>query len=237
LAMGYGTRLMQGGLSAMFYVGKFKKECETAVKLDPSNVRAHMALLQYYSMAPGVMGGSDEKAAETARTIAELDPFMGHIADGFLAESAEDSAAAEMAYTAAANADTAEPQGWRALGMFYMRSEQYEKAIPMGERAARLAPDEANGPYQIGEAYLMIGEDLDEAERWFRRAIEILEEQSYPRAHMLASAHWRLGMISERRGDLAAARSNWEEALRVETGHEQASAALDSLTAVLPAGR
>ncbi len=237
LAYGYGTRIMQGGFSSMFYVGKFKKECETAVDLDPSNIDAHMGLLQYYAMAPGLMGGSPEKAAETAGTISGLDEFMGHIADAFLAETAEDAAGTEVAYVAAAKVDTTNPDGWGALGMYYMRSEQYEKAVPVGKRIFRLAPDAWESPYQLGKAYLMLGEDLDEAEQWFRIAIDLIAAEKRPDEHRLASAHWRIGMIEERRGDLEAARSSWETALTIEAEHEEARAAIDSLILVLPEGR
>ncbi len=234
LAMGYAVRLMQGGFSSMFYVGKFKRECEEAIRLDPSNVDAHMALLQYYAFAPGIMGGGIDRARETAGTIAALDTFYGHIATALIAEVEEDTAGAERGYLAAAEVDTANPEGWGALGMFLMRTEQYERAIPVGRRVARLAPDEWEAPYQLGKAYLLLGEDLDEAERWFRAAIDLIEAEQYPNTRRLASAYWRLGMVKERRGDLEAARALWERALAVDEDHEQATAAMDSLITVLP---
>lgn len=237
LAMAYGTRLMQGGFSSMIYVGKFKKECETAVRLDPSNVEAHMALLQYYAMAPGLMGGSMERARETAETVASLDPFLGHIADAVLAHIGGDLKAAEASYTAAAHVDTTDPEGWGALGMFLMDTGQCREAVPIGERVVRLAPDDWQAPYQLGKAHLVMEEDLDESERWFEMAIDLMSAKQYPDRHMLASAQWRLGMIEEKRGDLDAARAHWELALEIEEGHEEASAALESVTTVLPEGR
>jgi len=234
LALGYGVRLMQGGMSSMFYVGKFKKECETAIKLDPLNTDAHMALLQYYAMAPGIMGGSMQKAIETAETVAAIDPFLGHIADAVLAEIGEDVPGAAVSYEAAAHVDTTSAEGWGALGMFLMRTGQYEAAIPVGKRIARLAPEEPEAPYQIGKAYLMLGDDLDESERWFRLAIDLMAAEQYPDETLHAGAHWRLGMIEERRGDLEAARAQWERALEIDTDNEQVAAALDSLVSVLP---
>ncbi len=237
LALGYATRLMRGGFSSMFYVGKFKQECEEAVKLDPTNVGAHMALVQYYARAPGLMGGGMDRARETAATVTELDPFLGHIADAVIAEVEEDLAAAESSYTAAALVDTTDPEGWGGLGMFLMRTGRYEQAIPVGKRVARLAPEAADAPYQIGKAYLMIGEELDESERWFRAAIDLMNAEQHPDVHKLASAFWRLGMLDEMRGDLESARMSWERALEIDGEHEQAAAALDSLTLVRPAGR
>src|ERR1700719_5225539 len=39
-----------------------RDEFEHAVELDPSNLDARWALVQYYTLAPGYLGGSEQKA-------------------------------------------------------------------------------------------------------------------------------------------------------------------------------
>jgi len=56
-------------------------EYETAVKLDPNNLDARMGLIQYFMLAPGIMGGSETKAIEQANEI------MGGTASGAIARS------------------------------------------------------------------------------------------------------------------------------------------------------
>jgi hypothetical protein len=46
-----------------------KKKFEQAVELNPENFDARMGLLQFYLMAPGIMGGSKDKAREQAGEI------------------------------------------------------------------------------------------------------------------------------------------------------------------------
>ena len=231
LARGYGMKAMAGGLASAFYAGKYKGECELAVKYDPENIDAHMGLLQFYVMAPGLMGGSAEKAAETAATIASLDPFMGHLAHAFVAWQSDVLDGAESEYLAAARIDTLDPEGWKALARFYTEVGRYREAIALGDRILALDPGAISAVYQQARAYLLEGEDLEAAEAGFRRYIESAER---PREPTLASAHWRLGQVYEKGGDLAAARREWEAAVGIAPGHRQASADLDTLRATHP---
>src|SRR3954469_3024362 len=55
-----------------FLARRVKTEFETAVRLDPRNIDARHGLVQFYSMAPGFMGGGMEKAEEQAREIGKI---------------------------------------------------------------------------------------------------------------------------------------------------------------------
>src|SRR5579885_3202611 len=52
-----------------FMARQVKNEFDKAVQLDPTSIDARHGLIQFYSMAPGVMGGSMDKAKEQAREI------------------------------------------------------------------------------------------------------------------------------------------------------------------------
>ena len=54
---------------------KVKLHLERAVELNPENLPARMDLMEYYSKAPGFLGGSDEKAQEQAREIAKRERY------------------------------------------------------------------------------------------------------------------------------------------------------------------
>ncbi len=227
LAYGYGIKAQQGGFQAMFYAGKFKGECELAIKYDPGNVDAHFAVLQYYVMAPGFVGGGADKAEETAAVISDLDPFRGFMARAFLARREGDLAAAERAYTAAVALDTTSVDGWVALASFYLEQKRYGEAVPLGERVLRLEPDNYGAVYQLAKAHLLLGEDLDAALRGFTEYLDAgIDEPGLPDP---AAAHWRLGMVHEKAGRYAAAKTSWEVALTLTLEHEQATACLDTL--------
>ena len=62
-----------------------RDEFEHAVELDPNHLEARWALVQYYELAPGYLGGSEQKAEQQAEEINKRDPSFGKRAFEFLA--------------------------------------------------------------------------------------------------------------------------------------------------------
>lgn len=56
-----------------FLARKVKAHFEKAVALEPDNIEAREALMEYYMTAPGLLGGSKEKAREQAQEIRRRD--------------------------------------------------------------------------------------------------------------------------------------------------------------------
>jgi tetratricopeptide (TPR) repeat protein len=63
-----------------------RDEFERAVELDPNDLDARWALVQYYALAPGYLGGSEQKARQQAEEIAKRDASFGKRAFDFLAQ-------------------------------------------------------------------------------------------------------------------------------------------------------
>lgn len=79
-----------------------RTEFEKAAELDPKSVDARHGLIEYYSQAPGFMGGSIEKAKEQAHEIEKIDPMRGHLDMASLLENKDkEIAAVEKEYAAA----------------------------------------------------------------------------------------------------------------------------------------
>jgi tetratricopeptide (TPR) repeat protein len=83
-----------GPVSQMRLAGKFKKEADRAVALDPRRYEAQNALLMFFLKAPGIAGGSKEKARAKADEILALDPVEGQLAHATLALEMKDTTAA-----------------------------------------------------------------------------------------------------------------------------------------------
>jgi len=62
-----------------------RDEFEHAVELDPNDLDARWGLVQYYTLAPGYLGGSEQKAEQQAEEISKRDPSFGKRAFEFLA--------------------------------------------------------------------------------------------------------------------------------------------------------
>ena len=60
-------------LTALDYARRTRKSFERAVELDGDNRAALWSLMQFYTKAPGFIGGSEEKAAALRRRIADID--------------------------------------------------------------------------------------------------------------------------------------------------------------------
>lgn len=65
---------------------RFRKELDTALALDSSDVQAHRDLLEFYVLAPGMLGGDMNQAEAVARQIAALSPMEGYLAAARIAE-------------------------------------------------------------------------------------------------------------------------------------------------------
>jgi tetratricopeptide (TPR) repeat protein len=77
----YGRGAQKAGiLSKLGLAGKCRGAYEKAVALDPKNIEARMALVNYYQQAPGFAGGDSAKALAQAQEIKKLDPARGRIA-------------------------------------------------------------------------------------------------------------------------------------------------------------
>jgi tetratricopeptide (TPR) repeat protein len=204
---------------------------ERAVQLDPRNVAAREGLVQFYSIAPGIAGGSMRRAREQAAEIAKVSPMRGHVASGMILEREKDFAGAEREYLAAASAarDSAAPL--MALGALYQRMEQWDRAFGAYERALALSgieyPEQLSAYYQFGRVGALSGLRLDDAERSLKRWMERAPAGSSPRR--VARTHARLGMVYARQGRTDLAQAEFETALRLNPKDADAKEGLSKL--------
>jgi tetratricopeptide (TPR) repeat protein len=119
-----GSRLKAFGLAR-----RSGRELQRAVALDPDNVEARLALVQFYLVAPRLVGGSEGKARAQVGDIARRNPFRGYLARAWVAEDAKDYRGAEQAYQAATAAYPDSAAGWYYLGLLYQREQQYDKTL------------------------------------------------------------------------------------------------------------
>jgi tetratricopeptide (TPR) repeat protein len=95
----YGYSAMRAGIMSKFSLAtKCLAEFQRASELDPGNLDTHARLLEYYSRAPWIAGGGDDKARAEAAKIEALDPRRGHEAYAalYLADGEYDLALAEL---------------------------------------------------------------------------------------------------------------------------------------------
>jgi tetratricopeptide (TPR) repeat protein len=211
--------------------GRAKGEFERAVSLDPRNIGAREGLVQFYSIAPGIAGGSMRRAREQAAEIARVSPMRGHLAAGLIHEREKDLEAAERDYRAASSVSPDSAAPLMALGALYQRMEKWDEAFGAYERALALPgiefPEALSAHYQFGRTGVLSGMRLDDSERQLKRWMERASSGTSDRR--IGRTRSRLGMVYARQGRVDLARTEFETALRLNAKDADAKEGLAKL--------
>jgi tetratricopeptide (TPR) repeat protein len=206
---------------------KTRSAWERAIELDPDNLDARTDLIQYYVQAPGFLGGSTQKALDQAEEVRKRNALRGLLELGALYERDKRTADAEKAYLAASKEKSDRHVGEYRLGVFYQNTGAFDKAFELFESMIAANPNEFGALFQIGKTGAMSGQRLERAEEALHAYLQTTPGRNDP---SLAAAHWRLGMVYEKRQDKPRAKSEYETALRLDPAFKQATESLKKLS-------
>jgi tetratricopeptide (TPR) repeat protein len=206
---------------------KTKSEFDRAAQLDPENLGAREGLMQYYSQAPGIMGGSMEKAAEQVAEVRKRNAYRGGFLAAQLASRRKDGAAVAREYEqlAAQYPDSTAP--YSALVNFHAGAKRWDETFRAIDRWLAAQPTSMLPQYAAGRWAAESGLQLDRGEQSLKRYIATYTPK--PGEPPLANAHWRLGTIHEKRGAREAARAEYQAAVGLDP---KLKGAQDALTAM-----
>lgn len=210
-----------------FLARRVKSEFERAVALDPSSIDARKGLIQFYSVAPGIMGGSMERAKAEAAEIGKLNAMRGHLEMGALFDREKKVTAAESSYKAAVDASPDSVLGYYGLGAFYQRQSRWDDAFAIYERLIQMKPAEVVAHYQYGRTAALSGKNLERGERELKSLLDEPPKDFSPVS--VAATNLRLGNIYEKQGKTDLARSAYEQAVKLNPKNEDARKALAAL--------
>jgi tetratricopeptide (TPR) repeat protein len=121
--------------------GRMKKAFEKSIELDPHHVAGLIGLARFHTNAPEIAGGSLVKAAEFAARVQKLDPFLGELELGRVAEKAEKPAEALAHYEAAAKANPKSAGVLAAAGRLLAQAGKKDEARARFEAALKINPE------------------------------------------------------------------------------------------------
>ena len=172
----FSSVLKQPGLA-----GRFKKEAEKTLALNPNHEDAIEGLVEFYRQAPGIMGGDKKKSAAFADRLIQVNPTAGWLEKADIAFDDKDTTAGESCLRKAVAAkgeprakislanwliqswrkpdeaerlarEALEAEPWRTGGWALLAARQtYQKRWP--ELEATLAHAEAAIPGNLGPHY------------------------------------------------------------------------------------
>jgi predicted Zn-dependent protease len=176
---------------------RMKVELERAVELDPNQIDARAGLVMFYSMAPGMMGGSVEKAREHAREITKRNAMRGALARAEIAQNEKDGAAEETALKEAIAAAPDTTAGYVALADMYGRAGRFTEAFATIERYGKRRPSDRWTLYYIGRLAGSTGQQLDRGEAALKQFLAAPPASAY--APMIVRANYWLAQIAGKR--------------------------------------
>ncbi|HEX7965269.1 MAG TPA: tetratricopeptide repeat protein [Gammaproteobacteria bacterium] len=212
----YGFKTQQGmadgstGMFAMLGLMKSAKaEWESAAKLKPDDVDAHVSLAMYYIMVPGLMGGSSSKAHDQEAIIEKLDPIQAlRVRANEAGHEDEDDEAVGYLQQAVAQDKTSD--SLMALGMFYAGAKRYPEAFKTFHEAEAKDPNDHSAWYQIGKTAGIAKANYDEGIASLKQYLALTDLPDTQPSH--AWAHFRLGNIYEAQGHKDQAKAEYATA-------------------------
>ncbi len=140
---------------------KFRKEVEIALQLDPKNLDALDAMMQFKYQAPLLMGGDKQEARALADKIAQLDPSEGYLSRAKLADLDNNQAQVEDDYLKAVHANPRNYEALTAVAKFYCQPmhAKYAEAAKHAQAALRIDSNRA-------EAHWVLARICALQERW-----------------------------------------------------------------------
>jgi len=205
-------------MAAYSLAKRTRAEFEQAVILDPHNAEAIADLGEFYTSAPGVVGGGTDKAERLVAQMEKIDAARAHQLRGRIAESRKDLGTAEQEYKQAITVGEHPSFEWMTLASFYRKHERWtdmEAAVQSGYKAAQRDKHAGVALYN-GASILSRGHiNLSLAAKMLE---EYLTGNSKTEEAPAFEAHTRLARIKAQIGDVPGA---WQErAAALQLAHD-----------------
>jgi tetratricopeptide (TPR) repeat protein len=185
---------------------------ERAVQLDPNSLEARQALVDYYSIAPSIMGGSEEKALAQAAELQKRDAFEGARAYARIYTRQKKTDQARKALVDLVRAQPKSPKAHQILGVFLLNEKNWSGSLHEFEMALELDPNYMPPHYRIGQHSALTGQNYARGEAALKKYLSYKPAENEP---PIAGAWYWLGTIYEKQGRKADAKQSFANALKL----------------------
>ena len=228
LGEAYGAKADHASmLSAYSLARKTQKEFDAAVQLDLHNYDAAQDLIEYDCTAPSMVGGGEDKAQPLIARLMELNAAEGHYGAALCKAQKKDYAGADLEYAKALENKPQSANRVYDIGDYFLERSQADKLLLVAAQGQALAPQDPRGEYYRACALILKGEALADAEKLLRDYLQTAPVNSeYPASWQ---AHYWLGRLYQAEKNAAAARNEYQTALKLNSKYKPAQDALQHL--------
>src|SRR5579871_981396 len=211
----YGAQTFQANVFSMYGLAKSTlSEYQAAVRLAPGDAESHVDLAMYYIMAPGIAGGSLDKAHTEEAALDKLDPVQALQMRAQEAGQGKDAKTAESFYRQAVAADKT-TGSLVALGLYFVDAARYPEALQVFRDVIARDATSWLAWYQIGKVAGLNHTGYAEGVAALQRYLGADLPDNLPSP---AWGHFRLGNLYDAQGDASQARAEYREADRLKGG-------------------
>jgi tetratricopeptide (TPR) repeat protein len=226
LGRAYGVQAQHASrFKQPFLAGRTRSAWEKSIALDPNNLDAREDIILYYLEAPGFLGGSKDKARLMAQEIQKRNAYRGAVAWERVCSDAKDKPCTERELNLLISSYPDSSVGYTSFASYYVSEKQYDKAFAVIDQLLKRKPDDPAALYAYGRTASFTGMNLERGEQ----ALKAYMASPIPTGPSIAHAHYRLGLIEEKKGAKDLARREYQAALRLDPGQQEASKALAAL--------
>jgi tetratricopeptide (TPR) repeat protein len=202
---------------------KAKAELEQAVALDPKHTDARLGLISYFLIAPGFLGGGEDKALAQAAAIKAYDPLDGHRAYArvYMRQKKQDLARKE--YVDGVRESPKSARAHYYLGNFYFNEKNWPAALHEYEMTLQLDSAYMPAYLRIGQVSANAGNDYPRGEEYLRKYLSYKPTEKEP-TH--AAAWYALGTMQEKQGKKADAKASFTNARKIAPNDKTINEAL-----------
>lgn len=206
--------------SKMGYAEKGLEHLHKAVELDPTHRKGHVFLSQFYSFAPGMVGGDVNKAREHAAIVKTLDAEQGiELLAGIEARHESEEAGLAVLQKGL----EALPESSRlhhAMALRLQEDENWGAAREHLQLALNKANDDEDkykALYQVGRTAVLSESQLEEGIAAFE---QVLNNADDTRGISIDWAHYRAAQLYVLHKDKAGAKAHYDQALAMTSDKE-----------------
>jgi Tfp pilus assembly protein PilF len=175
-----------GAFRQLLLARRFRGEIDAALSSDPRDLQAMRDLLEFYLLAPGLIGGDPRRAVDVAARIGGIDAIEGLLGQSRIAEFHKDAGAEEALLRHAAETRPVRYKAEIALARFYLEAGHLSllEAEAHARAAMRLDPGRV-------DAYAVLAVVYADRDEWDRLdstlTIALLEVPDDPAPHYRAA--------------------------------------------------